>query len=156
MCPGEQWRLVRADVSVDVAEEEGLKDGRVNVVNGGGVSQPLAVTDGVYDWPEVFLSDRYWRDIEAGIDTPEGITHPAVCNVGVLRNVGLCWRIALESRIRGRGVGPSALAAVDSAEDEIGKALSHWRGTVWPSGAQAGVTSDRSSSPCASGRPMKS
>ena len=27
VCPGEQRRLIRADVSVDVAKEEGLKNG---------------------------------------------------------------------------------------------------------------------------------
>lgn len=34
VCPGEQRRLIRADVSVDVAKEEGLKNGCVDVVHG--------------------------------------------------------------------------------------------------------------------------
>src|SRR5882724_1400933 len=93
--------------------------------------------EGVDDWPEGFLSDRNRRDTESGIDTPEGVTHPAIGNVGVLRDVGRCRRVALESRSGGRGVGPLALALVNRAEDEIGKPLSHWRGSAWPSGAQA-------------------
>ena len=48
--PGEQRRLVRADVSVDVAKEKGLKNGCVDVVHGA-VCHSLGRDRGGDDWP---------------------------------------------------------------------------------------------------------
>ena len=49
--PGEQRRLVRANVSVDVAKEEGLKNGCVDVVHGA-VCHNLVVTEAVDEGPD--------------------------------------------------------------------------------------------------------